>query len=70
MKRVYNREPKEEHYGCLVDLLGRAGLLEEAKSINETLPLQWQGELWGSLLAACKTHRLVDLAEALLQKLA
>ncbi|KAK0600346.1 hypothetical protein LWI29_013983 [Acer saccharum] len=36
----YGFSPKIEHYGCLVDLLGRAGLLEEAHNLIKSLPIQ------------------------------
>ncbi|GKD70786.1 pentatricopeptide repeat-containing protein [Tanacetum coccineum] len=37
MKSVYQIEPKIEHYGCLIDLLGRAGLLKEAEEKNQVI---------------------------------
>ncbi|CAH1426428.1 unnamed protein product [Lactuca virosa] len=38
MKSVYEIEPKIEHYGCLIDLLCRAGLLKEAEKIANKIP--------------------------------
>ncbi|XP_058072903.1 pentatricopeptide repeat-containing protein At3g29230-like [Magnolia sinica] len=69
MRNAYKIQPKVEHYGCFVDLLGRAGRLDEAKNIIETMPTKPNSALWGSLLAACRTHRCVDLAEISVDRL-
>ncbi|OVA13162.1 Pentatricopeptide repeat [Macleaya cordata] len=69
MTDAYGVEPKVEHYSCLVDLLGRAGRLGEAKNIIETMPVKSSSPLWGSLLAACRTQRNLTLAEFSVQKL-
>ncbi|KAK9285655.1 hypothetical protein L1049_024854 [Liquidambar formosana] len=69
MKRAYRIEPKPEHYGCLVDLLGRAGQLEEAQNVIETMPMKPNPALWGSLLLACRTHQHVALAEVVVARL-
>lgn len=49
--------PKVEHYGCMVDLFGRAGLLEEALHLIESMPLRPNVIVWGALLAASRLHR-------------
>ncbi|KAA0049341.1 pentatricopeptide repeat-containing protein [Cucumis melo var. makuwa] len=54
--------PQIVHYGCMVDLLGRAGKLEEALDIIESMPMKPNGIIWGSLLAACRTHKNIDMA--------
>ncbi|URE10538.1 PPR repeat [Musa troglodytarum] len=69
MRRDFRVEPKVEHYGCLVDLLGRAGRLQEAREVIETMPGKPTSSLWGSLLASCRTHRCVELAEVVVEKL-
>ncbi|KAK7843228.1 pentatricopeptide repeat-containing protein [Quercus suber] len=38
MTKQYKIEPKLEHYGCLIDLLGRAGKLDEAENLIEEVP--------------------------------
>ncbi|KAF9596624.1 hypothetical protein IFM89_012747 [Coptis chinensis] len=48
--------PTIQHYGCIVDLLGRAGRLQEAYNFVIEMPLQPDKILWRSLLAACKIH--------------
>ena len=62
-------DPKIEHYGCLVDLLGRAGQLDKAISIIDSMPMKQNAELWGSLLLACRIHHNVVLAEVVLERL-
>ncbi|OWM88548.1 pentatricopeptide repeat-containing protein At1g53600, mitochondrial isoform X1 [Punica granatum] len=63
MKSRYGMEPKGDHYACLVDLLGRAGLLEEAVCLIRSMPSEPHGGVWGALLSASKTHSRLDLAE-------
>lgn len=54
MIKCFKIAPKMEHYGCLVDLLGRAGLLEEALRLIEDMPFEPTPAIWGSLLSACR----------------
>uniref|UniRef100_A0A6N2LZ26 DYW domain-containing protein n=1 Tax=Salix viminalis TaxID=40686 RepID=A0A6N2LZ26_SALVM len=55
--------PKVEHYGCMVDLLGRAGLLDEAHKMIESMPVKPNIAIWGALLAACKIHKNSNMGE-------
>lgn len=59
----YGVEPELEHYGCLVDLLGRAGRLKEAEEIISSMPLTPDVAIWGALLSACKIHKDVEMGE-------
>ncbi|KAK7310337.1 hypothetical protein RJT34_07794 [Clitoria ternatea] len=52
MRSKYGIEPKVEHYGCMIDLLGRAGCLQEAKELVTVMPFEANAAIWGSLLAA------------------
>ncbi|XP_059626597.1 pentatricopeptide repeat-containing protein At1g08070, chloroplastic-like [Cornus florida] len=61
--------PKLEHYGCMVDLLGRAGLLNEAYELIQAMPLVPHTGVWGALLGACKIHGNVELAERAIEHL-
>ncbi|KAI3446289.1 hypothetical protein Pfo_002954 [Paulownia fortunei] len=63
MKRDYGLDPGIEHYGCMLDLLGRAGKLDRAKSFVEEMPLTPTPRIWGSILAASRHHRNIELAE-------
>uniref|UniRef100_A0A0D9VQ03 Pentacotripeptide-repeat region of PRORP domain-containing protein n=1 Tax=Leersia perrieri TaxID=77586 RepID=A0A0D9VQ03_9ORYZ len=58
-----------EHYGCMVDLLGRAGQLAEAYAMIEQMPIPSSAVIWGALLAACRTHGDTEMAERAVQKL-
>ncbi|KAF8412813.1 hypothetical protein HHK36_000784 [Tetracentron sinense] len=63
MKVQYGIPPKLEHYGCMVDLLSRAGLLEEAKEYIREMPMKPNGAIWGALLSACRVYNNVELGE-------
>ena len=70
MKNVYNIEPNIKHYGCMIDLLGRAGQLEEAEDLIRGMPMKADIVIWGTLLAACRTHGNVDIGERAAESLA
>ncbi|KAL2491226.1 Pentatricopeptide repeat-containing protein [Abeliophyllum distichum] len=63
MEQVYELKPTIEHYGCVVDLLGRAGLLTEAVELISHMPMKPNAVVWGALLSACRIHGNVELAE-------
>ncbi|KAL5702178.1 hypothetical protein ACHQM5_027425 [Ranunculus cassubicifolius] len=69
MKEEYRIEPKLEHYGCLVDLLGRAGKLEEAEKTLQTMPMKPNAVLWRSLLGASRVHGNLECGERALKHL-
>ncbi|CAN6335351.1 unnamed protein product [Urochloa humidicola] len=69
MTQLYRISPRIEHYGCMVDLLSRAGLLEEAHQLIKDMPMQANAVIWGALLGGCKIHRDTDLAEHALKQL-
>ncbi|KAK6123035.1 hypothetical protein DH2020_043217 [Rehmannia glutinosa] len=56
MIRDYGIEPGQKHYACMVDLLGRAGKLEEAERFIVNMPIEPDTLVWETLLAACKVH--------------
>ncbi|KAL0545032.1 hypothetical protein IC582_020170 [Cucumis melo] len=49
-------KPELDHYSCVIDLLGRAGLLKEAQNFIEKMPMSPNSIIWGSLLSACRLH--------------
>ncbi|CAM6102539.1 unnamed protein product [Calypogeia fissa] len=63
MTQDYGIEPDIVHCNCMVNLLGRAGQLEEAKVFIREMPVEPNGVTWGALLAACKTYGHVELGE-------
>lgn len=65
MKQIYGVEPKIEHYGCVVDLLGRVGALDEAEKIINSMPMKPNSAVWGALLGACRKHGNAEMGERL-----
>ncbi|KAL5697871.1 hypothetical protein ACHQM5_028976 [Ranunculus cassubicifolius] len=63
MEKDYGIKPDADHYACMVDILGRAGHLEEALKLAETMPFEPHGGVWGALLGACRVHGNPDIAE-------
>ncbi|XP_078440589.1 pentatricopeptide repeat-containing protein At1g08070, chloroplastic-like [Wolffia australiana] len=63
MRRVHGLEPCLEHYTCMVDLLGRAGHVEEALSLVKGMEVEPDCVIWGSILNSCMIHGFVNLAE-------
>ncbi|OMP08651.1 hypothetical protein COLO4_06250 [Corchorus olitorius] len=63
MAKKYHINPKLEHYGCMVDLLGRAGALQEAYDLIKGMPMKPDAVVWGALLGACSFHNNVEIAE-------
>lgn len=61
--------PQIEHYGCMVDLLGRAGLINQAVDIVRKMPMEPDAVIWAALLGACRMYKNVEMAELALQRL-
>lgn len=55
--------PRPDHYTCIVDLLGRAGRLDEAYDLIRTMPFKPNHAVWGALLGSCVIHENVELGE-------
>lgn len=68
MTMEYSVKPGLTHYSCLVDLLGRAGNLDEAYDLVLTMEVDPTCDIWAALLSACRLHRNVKLAEISAQK--
>ncbi|XP_012072150.1 pentatricopeptide repeat-containing protein At1g11290, chloroplastic-like [Jatropha curcas] len=69
MVKTYACLPRQEHYACMVDLLGRAGHVSEAREIVKTMPFKPDALVWGPLLSACKIHSDTKLAEVAAKEL-
>ncbi|PUZ52462.1 hypothetical protein GQ55_6G271900 [Panicum hallii var. hallii] len=69
MSTVYNFAPRIEHYGCMVDLLGRAKLLAEASQFIKEMPIAPDVVVWRSLLFACRACGEVGLAEYVAERI-
>ncbi|KAG2400272.1 Pentatricopeptide repeat-containing protein [Vigna angularis] len=64
MVRMYSIKRSVEHYGCMVDLLGRSGLIQEAYDIIKGTPMEPNGVILRSFLAACRDHEWVPSLDA------
>lgn len=69
-RRLFNQmiseftiEPQMEHYACMVDLLGRAGFLQEAIDIVRSMPVEPNDCVWSALLNSCRVNKNTDIAE-------
>ncbi|XP_034707176.1 pentatricopeptide repeat-containing protein At5g56310-like [Vitis riparia] len=69
MKRVYGIEPKIEHYGCMVDLLGRGGELLEAEELIKGMAWKADVVILGALLGSCKNHGNIEIAERVVKEI-
>ncbi|KAK9161224.1 hypothetical protein Syun_007565 [Stephania yunnanensis] len=69
MVGTYGVEPGIEHYGCMVDLLGRGGFLEEALELIRTMPISPNNVVWGSLLRACQIHKDTEMSKQVMDHL-
>ncbi|KAK4771111.1 hypothetical protein SAY87_031643 [Trapa incisa] len=63
MIRDYGMNPNIEHYGCIVDLLSRAGHLKEAREFIKNMPMEPNEVVWGAFLGGCAVHKNIELAE-------
>ncbi|KAJ8769531.1 hypothetical protein K2173_005134 [Erythroxylum novogranatense] len=69
MENQHNIEPTLSHYACMIDLLGRAGLLQEAYQFIKDMPIEPDVIAWGSLLSSCKVYKDPDLAKVAAERL-
>lgn len=69
IRKVYRMDPLLDHYGCMVDILGRAGLLNEAYDFVERMPMKPNSIIWRTLLGACVNHNNLGLAEKVKAKI-
>ncbi|XP_043725303.1 pentatricopeptide repeat-containing protein At3g46790, chloroplastic-like [Telopea speciosissima] len=60
--------PGLEHYTCMVDMLGRAGHVEDAEALIERMKVEPDEALWGALLGACRLHGKIEVAERVAEK--
>ncbi|PKI38003.1 pentatricopeptide repeat-containing protein At3g29230-like [Punica granatum] len=70
MTEGYLIKPDMKHYGCMVDLYSRLGLLDEAYGVIRCMPFEANCVIWRTLLGACRTHGNVELGELSFRQLA
>ncbi|XP_075505020.1 pentatricopeptide repeat-containing protein At3g62890-like [Primulina tabacum] len=69
MEDLWGITPKIAHYGCYVDLLGRAGYLAKAFGVAKSMPVNPDVAVWRALLSACRIHRNSDFGERVINHL-
>jgi pentatricopeptide repeat protein len=69
MLHEFGIAPLMEHYGCVVDLLGRAGLLKEATDFIRSMPFEPDSSVLGALFGACKIHGAIELGNVVGERL-
>lgn len=63
MTNKYHMKPTIKHYGCMVDMLSRAGLITEAYDLVHNMPMKCNAIIWRTILASCHTHGNIKLAK-------
>ena len=69
MSEKFGIIPTPEHHVCIVDMLGRAGRLQEAHRFVESLPSQQAHGVWGALLNACSSKSELKMGESIARHL-
>ncbi|KAL6853868.1 hypothetical protein ACP4OV_019897 [Aristida adscensionis] len=65
MSEKFGIIPTPEHHVCIVDMLGRAGRLQEAHKFVESLPTQQAHGVWGALLSSCSSKTELKMGESI-----
>ncbi|CAH1415041.1 unnamed protein product [Lactuca virosa] len=69
MKEKYAVDPTMDHYGAMVDLLGRSGRLQEAWDFILKMPVEPGVNIFGAMLGACRIHKNVKFGEMAAERL-
>uniref|UniRef100_A0A1D1XHH6 Pentatricopeptide repeat-containing protein At5g66520 n=1 Tax=Anthurium amnicola TaxID=1678845 RepID=A0A1D1XHH6_9ARAE len=69
MSRDYGLIPEIEHYGSMVDLLSRAGRLQDALELIRDMPIAPNSVVWGALLGGARVHKNVEMGEEAIKHL-
>ncbi|KFK26690.1 hypothetical protein AALP_AA8G280800 [Arabis alpina] len=69
MSEVHGIKPRAMHYACMIQLLGRDGLLDEAIAFIRRAPLRPTVNMWAALLNACRMHGNLELGRVVAEKL-
>ncbi|KAF8715100.1 hypothetical protein HU200_027654 [Digitaria exilis] len=69
MTQDYGIQPRIEHYGCVVDLFGRAGLIDEAYQFIRAMPIEPNTVIWRALLSSCAVQKNVEVGEEALKQI-
>ncbi|KAL2323658.1 hypothetical protein Fmac_028037 [Flemingia macrophylla] len=69
MMNEYGISPTVQHYGCMVDLYSRAGRIEDAWSVVNSMPMEPDVMIWGTLLSGARMHGDIQTCEISIMKL-
>ncbi|KAJ0623281.1 putative tetratricopeptide-like helical domain superfamily [Helianthus annuus] len=69
MEENWKIHPTAEHYACMIDVLGRSGMLTEAYELVKQLPVELPSYTWETLLSCCRVHENFELGELVGRKL-
>ncbi|CAM8977805.1 unnamed protein product [Rhodiola kirilowii] len=69
MQTVYGITPRLEHFDCMIDMYGRANLLNKARDIMRNMPFKPSAAMWATLLGACRIHGNMAIGDWAAQKL-
>ncbi|XP_057975565.1 pentatricopeptide repeat-containing protein At2g04860 [Malania oleifera] len=69
MREEFGIAPGLQHSACMVSLLGRAGMFEEALGFVKSMEIEPDSTVWGALLGACCIHQEFRLGESLAKRL-
>jgi pentatricopeptide repeat protein len=69
METEYKVTPDIKHYGCMVDLFSRAGLLSRAYQLIDSMPFEPNLAILGALLSACSVNNELEIGELVLKKI-
>ncbi|XP_059625661.1 pentatricopeptide repeat-containing protein At3g62890 [Cornus florida] len=69
MDKEFGISPLIQHYGCMVDLYGRAGLIDKAWDVVKSMPMEPDVIVWGALLSGSRMCGDIETCEVALKKL-
>ncbi|KAL4559652.1 hypothetical protein LXL04_031795 [Taraxacum kok-saghyz] len=69
MSSDYDIVPRLEHYSCMVDLYGRAGLLGKAEETLREMPYEATPAMWATVIGGCRIHGNKELGELAAERL-
>ncbi|KAI4297740.1 hypothetical protein L6164_037611 [Bauhinia variegata] len=69
MTSDHNIVPDQEHYACLIDLLGRAGCFNELIKQLQLMDFKLGDHVWNALLGVCRIHGNIELGREAAERL-
>ncbi|KAF5934732.1 hypothetical protein HYC85_025861 [Camellia sinensis] len=69
MTHDFSIPPEIQHYGCMVDLLCKAGLIKDALELIQSMQIVPNSVIWGALLSGCKLYKNLEIAQVAVNKL-